>query len=122
MDVPMFSVLVMRWMRDLADINHRKKDEDESLNEGDEQSKRHQEHRNAPVSVGRLQARNALNHLLISEHVAEETDAERHRAHQITDEFDDEQQRRNRQHRPHEVFEVAEQPVLFDADVVVINE
>src|SRR3712207_8105485 len=59
--------------------SHRKEYENERLDERDEEPERHQQHGHEPVGVGREQARDVPDHLLVGEDVAEKTDAERHR-------------------------------------------
>src|SRR5690242_879700 len=78
--VSVLAVLGMRRVRDLADIDHRKKDEDKSLYECDKEPERHDKHGHDPVCNLRREIRDIFRHLFVREHVAEETDAERQRA------------------------------------------
>ena len=61
-------------------------------------------------------------HLFVRKHVSEQTNAKRERADEITDQLDDENQRRDPPDRPGQMGQVRNDAVLFDADVVVVNE
>src|SRR5688572_1470437 len=119
------SVLIM-WMRDLADVQLRKQHEHKSLNECDEQTKRQQQHQNQDVRqdeirVRRKQMRERLHHFLVRKDVRKQTNAERERANQVTDQLNRENQWRDPPDRSGQVLQVTEHAVLFNTDVVVIK-
>src|SRR5437016_9785515 len=114
----MLSVTIMRRMRNLAQIQLRKKNKDECLNQSDKETERHQEDGHHPVRDSRSQMRDRIHHLFVGKHVAEKTNAERKRTNQITDNLNRKDQPRNPPDGTREVLQVAEQAILLDADVV----
>src|SRR5439155_19477752 len=113
---------IMRRMRNLAQIQLREKDENERLDKSHEQTQWHQQYRHQPIGYSGSQMCNRIHHLLVSKHVAEETNAQRKRTNEVTDELDRKDEWRNPPDWTGEVLQMSEQSVLFDADVVVINE
>src|SRR5687767_8716914 len=73
------AVMLFVWVRDLADVDDREQHEDEGLHESHEQTERHDED-GQQQSVGR-ETEDRPQNLLVAEEVAEQTYAERHRAH-----------------------------------------
>src|SRR6267142_14867 len=116
----MLGVTIMRRMRDLAQIQLRKENKDECLNQSDKETQRHQRYRDHPVSYSRSQMRDRIHHLFVGKHVAEKTNAERKGTNQITDNLKRKDQPRNPPDGTGKVLQMAEQAVLFNTDVVVI--
>ena len=88
--------VLVRCVRDLADIDRRQQRENKCLHKGDEDRERHQQHRQQDLRVRRKQIRDLARDLLVGEHVGEKSYTERHRPDQVTDRFDAEDQRRNK--------------------------
>src|SRR5438270_4984850 len=113
-------------MRDFADIELRKQNENERLNYDDEQSKRHQQNRNEHIRnrkqrPGRSEMRECVHHFLIREHVSEETNAKRERPDHVTDEFDQKDQRSYPPDGSGEMLQMPEYSIFLNPDVVVID-
>jgi hypothetical protein len=88
-------VMVVRRVRDFRDVNHRKQSKDERLHERHEHRERQQNNRHDKLRERREQSRNNRRNLLVGKHVRKQTNPERHRANQVTEQFDQENQRRN---------------------------
>src|SRR5229473_465154 len=68
-------MLFMRWVRNLADVQLRKQNENKRLDKSDEyaQCRQHHQDRKSKIGPWRGQARNGFEHLLVGKHVTEET-------------------------------------------------
>src|SRR5882762_5266047 len=108
----MLGVTIMRWMRNLAQIQLGKQNKNECLNQSDKQTQRHQRYRDHPVSYSRSQMRDRIHHLFVGKHVAEKTNAERKRPDEVADKFNRKDQPRDPPNGTREVLQVAEQAVL----------
>src|SRR5882762_11515038 len=91
----MLGVTVMRRMRNLAQIQLRKENKNERLNQSDKETQRHQEDGHHPVSDSRSQMRDRIHHLFVGKHVAEKTNAERKRPDEVADKFNRKDQPRD---------------------------
>src|SRR5690606_11958825 len=85
-------MFVMRRMRNLADIYHRKQREYERLNKCDEYRHYEQQSRNNDLRERRKKIRDVQIDLFVREHIREQAYAERQRPDHIADEFDTEDQ------------------------------
>lgn len=80
------------------------------------------------MCVWRIKTCNLAKDLFIGEHVCEESDAERERADHVAYQFNTEYQRRQRyreqywQPGPGKMRQMIEEPILMNADIVVVNE
>src|SRR5215813_4912305 len=113
-------VCFMRWMRHLTDVQLREQDKNKCLNEGDENAQRHEQDWRKPRVWGR-QLRERVHDLLIGKHVSEETDTERERSNKITNQLNRENQPGDPPDRATKMFQMADQTVFTDADIVVIK-
>src|SRR5690242_5309557 len=111
---------LVRRMRHFADVQLRQQYKNESLNQSHEHAQRHQQNRRGP-GPRRRESGERFQHLLVRKQVAEQTDAERERTNQVTDQLDRKDQRRDPPDGTSEMFEMTEETVLIDADVVVVK-
>src|SRR6267142_5342211 len=102
----MLGVTIMRRMRDLAQIQLRKENKDECLNQSDKETQRHQCDGDQPVSYSRSQMRDRIHHLFVGKHVAEKTNAERKRPDEVADELNRKDQPRDPPDGSGKVFQV----------------
>src|SRR5215208_4657079 len=115
-----FGMRVVRRVRHFTQIELREQYENKCLYQCHEDTQRHQQDRRKP-GVRRRKARQRLQHFFVRKQVSEKTNAERKRPDKITDQLNRKDQRRNPPDRTGEVFQVPEQTVLTDADVVVVK-
>src|SRR5205085_2982238 len=120
--VPVLALRVVGRVRDLADVDRGEQYKDESLNERDQKTQRHQNYGDEPIGDRREDGGEKLCDLLVREHISEKTYAEREWAHKVAYQFYGEDQPAYPPDRPCKVLQVAQQPVLFNSDVVVIDE
>src|SRR6185369_4769228 len=82
-------MLIMRRMRNLADVDHRQQSKHQRLHESNESA----EKRQGKLSKRRIKVRDFVEDLFVSEHVREKSNSESERANQITDQLNAKNQR-----------------------------
>src|SRR5258706_7206687 len=100
-----------------GDVDHREDGENRGLDDRHQRAQNIKNHRDHELG----EIAEDLQHQVVAEHVAEETDRERDRPEHVGEELDQDEQRRQQQHRPHELLEVLE-AVLARAEVVIGDE
>src|ERR1043165_1363810 len=111
---------LVRRVRHFADVQLRQQYENERLNQSHEHAQRHQQNRRGP-GPRRRESGERFQYLLVGKQVTEETNAERERTNQITNQLDREDQRRDPPNGTSKVGQVTTDSILFDTDVVVVK-
>src|SRR5688572_11458023 len=113
--------VLMCRMRHLAQVKLREQNKHKRLDQGHKDAQPHQGKRYKPLRKRWGQVRYRLQHLLVRKQVSEKTNTKREGTNEITDQLDRKDQRRDPPDGASEVFQVSEETVLTDADVVVVK-
>ena len=80
-------MLLMRRMRNFAQVKLRKKNKNKGLNEGNKDAQRHKQYWNQPVGNVRIETGNCVGHFFVGKHVAEETYSQGKRTDEVADQL-----------------------------------